>query len=65
MLPAVFGFREFAVAGDLISYGASPGGQLGIAASMSAHPQRGIADHLPVQQSTKVELIVISRQLVR
>jgi putative ABC transport system substrate-binding protein len=58
-VPAIFGFREFAAAGGLMSYGASV---------MDAHRWIGVytgrvlkgekpAD-LPVQQATKVELIV-------
>jgi putative ABC transport system substrate-binding protein len=58
-VPAIFGFREFAVAGGLMSYGAN---------LIEQHRTVGIyigriltgekPSNLPVQQSTKVELIV-------
>jgi putative tryptophan/tyrosine transport system substrate-binding protein len=58
-IPAIYGFREFAVAGGLATYGAN---------LIDAHYQSGVytgrilkgekpAD-LPVQQATKVELII-------
>ena len=58
-LPAVFGFPEFAKAGGLISYGASVTEQhrtIGVYAGRILKGEKP-AD-LPVQQSTKVELII-------
>ena len=58
-LPALFGFREFAVAGGLISYGASPTEQHRIVGHYIGRILNGEKPaNLPVQQSTKVELIV-------
>jgi ABC-type uncharacterized transport system substrate-binding protein len=58
-LPAIFGFREFAVAGGLISYGASPTEQHRIVGHYIGRILNGEKPaNLPVQQSTKVELIV-------
>jgi putative ABC transport system substrate-binding protein len=58
-LPALFGFREFAVAGGLISYGASPTEQHRIVGHYIGRILKGEKPaNLPVQQSTKVELIV-------
>ena len=58
-LPALFGFREFAVAGGLISYGASPAEQHRIVGHYIGRILKGEKPaNLPVQQSTKVELIV-------
>ena len=51
-----FPHREQAVAGGLMSYGADitdPGRQL-----CRTHPQGREAAHLPVQQSTKFELVI-------
>jgi putative ABC transport system substrate-binding protein len=58
-LPATFGFPEFAKAGGLISYGASVTEQhrtIGVYAGRILKGEKP-AD-LPVQQSTKVELII-------
>ena len=58
-LPATFGFPEFAKAGGLISYGASVTEQhrtIGIYAGRILKGEKP-AD-LPIQQSTKVELII-------
>jgi putative tryptophan/tyrosine transport system substrate-binding protein len=58
-LPAIFGFREFAVAGGLISYGASPTDQHRIVGVYIGRILNGEKPaNLPVQQATKVELIV-------
>lgn len=58
-VPAVFGFREFAVAGGLISYGASPTDQHRIVGLCIGRILNGEKPaNLPVQQPTKVELIV-------
>ena len=57
--PAIFGFREFAVAGGLMSYGANvldPHRTLGVYIGRILKGEKP-AD-LPVQQSTKVELIL-------
>jgi putative ABC transport system substrate-binding protein len=58
-LPAVFSLREFAVAGGLMSYGASLADQYRQVGLYTARILKGEkpAD-LPVQQSTKVELII-------
>lgn len=58
-LPATFGFPEFAKAGGLISYGASVTDQhrtIGVYAGRILKGEKP-AD-LPIQQSTKVELII-------
>ena len=58
-LPAIFGFREFAVAGGLISYGASPAEQHRVVGLYIGRILNGEKPaNLPVQQATKVELIV-------
>ncbi len=57
--PAIFGFREFAVAGGLISYGASPSDQHRIVGVYLGRILNGEKPaNLPVQQATKVELVV-------
>jgi putative ABC transport system substrate-binding protein len=58
-LPAIFPFREYALAGGLMSYGSSIGymfHQTGIYAGRILKGDK-LAD-LPVQQATKIELIV-------
>jgi putative ABC transport system substrate-binding protein len=58
-LPAIFSLREFAVAGGLMSYGASLADQyhqVGLYTGRILNGEKP-AD-LPVQQSTKVELII-------
>ena len=56
---AIFGFREFAVAGGLISYGASPNDQRRIVGVYVGRILNGEKPaNLPVQQATKIELIV-------
>ena len=58
-LPATFGFPEFAKGGGLISYGASVTEQhhtIGVYAGRILKGEKP-AD-LPIQQSTKVELII-------
>ncbi len=57
--PAIFGFREFAVAGGLMSYGANviePHRTVGIYIGRILKGEK--PSNLPVQQATKVELIV-------
>jgi putative tryptophan/tyrosine transport system substrate-binding protein len=58
-LPAIFHFREFAEAGGLMSYGASNPDSFYIAGEYAGRILKGEkpAD-LPVQKSTKVELII-------
>jgi putative ABC transport system substrate-binding protein len=58
-LPSVYEFREFAVAGGLLSYGASLTGTFDLAGVYTGRILKGDkpAD-LPVQQATKVELII-------
>jgi putative ABC transport system substrate-binding protein len=58
-VPAIFQFREFAAAGGLISYGGSytdPSRQVGVYTGRILKGEKP-AD-LPVQQSTKIELVV-------
>jgi putative tryptophan/tyrosine transport system substrate-binding protein len=58
-VPAIFGFREFAAAGGLMSYGASVTDQhrtLGVYTGRILKGEK--PSDLPVQQATKVELII-------
>jgi putative ABC transport system substrate-binding protein len=58
-MPAVYEFREFAIAGGLISYGSSETEYYRLVGNYAGRVLKGDkpAD-LPVQQSTKVELII-------
>ena len=58
-IPAVTQFREFALAGGLMSYGGSfsePTRQVGIYTGKILKGEK--PDHLPVQQTVKVELVI-------
>ena len=58
-VPAIFGFREFAAAGGLMSYGASVTDQhrtVGVYTGRVLNGEK--PTDLPVQQATKVELIL-------
>jgi putative ABC transport system substrate-binding protein len=58
-VPAIFQFREFVAAGGLMSYGSSSGDQSRLAGHYSGRILKGEKpSDLPVQRSTKVELIV-------
>jgi putative ABC transport system substrate-binding protein len=58
-LPAIYGVREFAVSGGLMSYGASLIEQYRSAAAYVDRILKGaVPANLPVQQPTKFELIV-------
>jgi putative ABC transport system substrate-binding protein len=58
-LPAIFGFREFAVMGGLISYGSSLPGMWRRAASYVDKILRGASPgDLPIEQPTRFELVV-------
>jgi putative ABC transport system substrate-binding protein len=58
-IPAIFGFREFAAAGGLMSYGASPNDQHRIVGGYVGRILNGEKPaNLPVQQATKVDLII-------
>ncbi len=58
-VPAIFEYREFAAAGGLISYAASPTESYRLMGVYTGRVLKGekSAD-LPVQQSTKLELII-------
>jgi putative ABC transport system substrate-binding protein len=58
-VPAIFGFREFALAGGLMSYGTSPLYAQGIMGNYSARILRGEEPGiLPVWQAVKIELVL-------
>ena len=58
-MPAVFSVRDFAVAGGLASYGASIAEAFRVAGHYVARILNGERpDNLPVQQSTRVELVI-------
>ena len=58
-VPAIFGNREFAVAGGLMSYGGSFTDAYRLAGAYTARLLKGEKpSELPVQQATKVELII-------
>jgi putative ABC transport system substrate-binding protein len=58
-IPSIFQFREFAVAGGLMSYGTDAAGSLRLVGGYVGRILKGEkpAD-LPVQQTTKIELII-------
>src|SRR5207244_10467579 len=58
-LPAIYSSRDFAAAGGLLSYAASPPDAYRIAGVYTGRILKGEKPgDLPVQQSTKVELVV-------
>lgn len=58
-VPAIFGFREFAVSGGLMSYGASPNDQHRIVGVYIGRVLNGEKPaNLPIQQATKVDLTI-------
>jgi len=58
-VPAIFGFREFAMAGGLMSYGASVTDAFRLIGVYAGRVLKGEKPtDLPVQQATKVELII-------
>jgi putative tryptophan/tyrosine transport system substrate-binding protein len=58
-MPAMYSLREFAVAGGLLAYGTSPADAYRIVGGYAARILKGEKPgDLPVQQSTKVELVI-------
>jgi putative tryptophan/tyrosine transport system substrate-binding protein len=58
-LPAVYGFRDFVVAGGLLSYGPSLADMFGAAGRVAARILKGAKPvDLPVEQPTKYELVI-------
>lgn len=58
-MPAIFQYRQFVVAGGLLSYGSSETECFGLAGSYAARILKGEKpSNLPVQQATKVELLI-------
>jgi putative ABC transport system substrate-binding protein len=58
-VPAIFGFREFAAAGGLMSYGASVTDQHRTVGVYTGRILKGEKPaELPMQQATRVELVI-------
>jgi putative ABC transport system substrate-binding protein len=58
-VPAIYGFREFALAGGLMSYGSSPTYATGIMGNYTGRILKGEQpSNLPVWQAVKIELIL-------
>ena len=55
-VPTISPYREFAVAGGLVSYGGSNTDQFRLAGVYTGRILKG--DDLPVQQATKIELVI-------
>ena len=58
-MPTINAFREFATAGGLMSYGASRAETLRVVADYTSRILKGAKpSDLPVQQATRVELVI-------
>jgi putative ABC transport system substrate-binding protein len=58
-MPTIFGFREFASAGGLMSYGSSPAYAMGIMGNYTGRILKGERPgNLPVWQAVKIELVL-------